>query len=302
MRTRTPTLDGTAALHDAVREHYDRLSGQYLRQWGEHIHHGLFDGPAPTPAAAQQRLVEHLAARAAIARGSRVLDVGCGFGGSTRWLAERLQCRVLGLTISPVQARTALRLTTRRGLAGRAAFALADAERLPCAPASVDAVWVVECSEHLADKAAFLTACARTLRPGGVLALCAWLAPDDCAPGQREPLAALVEAMVCPSLGSWRDYEAWIAAAPLELALAEDLTARVAPTWDHCAAAVRKPLVRAWLATQPRSVRRFAAAVGAMRAALEARLIRHGLFVARRAAVTIPRHARLPRGARDRLV
>jgi tocopherol O-methyltransferase len=202
-----PELPVSRALQRAVREHYDRLSGQYLRQWGEHIHHGLFDGaPAPTPADAQLRLVEHLAARAAIARGSRVLDVGCGFGGSTRWLAERLECRVVGLTISPVQARTALRLTARRELAGRAAFALADAERLPCAAGSVDAVWVVECSEHLADKATFLAACAQALRPGGVLALCAWLAPDECAPEQRAPLAALEEAMVCPSLGSWRDY------------------------------------------------------------------------------------------------
>jgi cyclopropane fatty-acyl-phospholipid synthase-like methyltransferase len=51
--------------------------------------------------------VERLAARARIPPGARVLDVGCGLGGSALWLARRLGRAVLDLTISPVQAALA---------------------------------------------------------------------------------------------------------------------------------------------------------------------------------------------------
>ncbi|NIR28355.1 MAG: methyltransferase domain-containing protein, partial [Gammaproteobacteria bacterium] len=37
-----------------------------------------------------------------------------------------------------------------------------------------DVVWVVECLEHLAAKGEFIRRAARTLVPGGRLALCSW--------------------------------------------------------------------------------------------------------------------------------
>src|SRR5258706_15403413 len=66
---------------DQVREHYDLLSSFYRTLWGEHIHHGYWEA-SESPARAQEKLVERLASRAGIARGSRVLDVGCGIGGA----------------------------------------------------------------------------------------------------------------------------------------------------------------------------------------------------------------------------
>src|SRR3954468_14084158 len=90
----------------AIRDHYDRLSPFYARFWGEHIHHGLWqDGESP--AEAQQKLVEELAQRAGIPHATRVLDVGCGMGGSAFWLARELGCSVFGITLSPVQVAIA---------------------------------------------------------------------------------------------------------------------------------------------------------------------------------------------------
>jgi tocopherol O-methyltransferase len=56
---------------------------------------------------AQIQLMERLAERAGIPRGARVLDIGCGLGGSAMWLAEQFDCDVTGITISSVQARMA---------------------------------------------------------------------------------------------------------------------------------------------------------------------------------------------------
>src|ERR1700722_6936341 len=71
---------------DRVRKHYDRLSFLYRMFWGEHLHHGYWNG-GETPERAQIQLMEQLARRAAIPRGANVLDIGCGVGGSALWLA-----------------------------------------------------------------------------------------------------------------------------------------------------------------------------------------------------------------------
>jgi tocopherol O-methyltransferase len=159
---------------DTVREHYDRLSFFYSSLWGEHIHHGYWEN-AETTSAAQIKLVERLASLAGIRPGQRVLDVGCGLGGSTWWLARNLNCSVLGLNISPVQVAMATEKALEEGLESRTEFKLLDANHLDVPGESFDAVWVIECSEHLTDKARFISDCARVLKKGGRLALCAWL-------------------------------------------------------------------------------------------------------------------------------
>src|SRR5258706_10829779 len=140
---------------DQVREHYDLLSSFYRTLWGEHIHHGYWEA-CESPARAQEKLVERLASRAGIARGSRVLDVGCGIGGSALWLAENLQCSVVGISISPVQVRMATRRALKLGLSSRVHFEVRDAAAPSREHEAFDAVWVIEASEHFPDKAGFI--------------------------------------------------------------------------------------------------------------------------------------------------
>ncbi|RYD68841.1 MAG: methyltransferase domain-containing protein, partial [Verrucomicrobiaceae bacterium] len=98
-------MNATASnLVQDVRAHYDLLSPLYRWLWGEHIHHGYWEHDEPRKVA-QTQLIARLAARAEITPGSRVLDIGCGIGGSSLWLARELGCEVLGITISPAQRR-----------------------------------------------------------------------------------------------------------------------------------------------------------------------------------------------------
>src|SRR5262249_35530760 len=151
---------------------------------------------------AQVQLVARLAERAGVPQGARVLDVGCGFGGSSLWLARHRGCHVTGITISPGQVKRATEQARAEGLEDRTDFRVLDANRLDDLPdAGFDVVWVIECSEHLSDKPRFLASCARVLRPGGRLALCAWL---DASEGRPEParlVAEVCRGMICPALG-----------------------------------------------------------------------------------------------------
>ena len=86
-----------------VSGHYDDLDALYREIWGEHLHHGLWTTGRESAEAAVVALVARVADAAAIRPGDRVCDVGCGYGATSRWLAENRGARVTGLTISERQ-------------------------------------------------------------------------------------------------------------------------------------------------------------------------------------------------------
>jgi tocopherol O-methyltransferase len=267
----------------AIRDHYDRISVFYRALWGDHIHHGYWED-GESPAEAQVKLVERLAMKARIAHGSRVLDVGCGIGGSATWLARNLGCSVLGITISPVQAVLATVKARAEGLDSLVRFEVGDANHLRLDTESFDVVWVIECSEHLADKARFIDSCARALRPGGVLALCAWLAADDLsAPGHARLVTEVCRGMLCPQLASARDYTGWMIAGGLGWVQSEDVTRHVEDTWVRCAAIVDRPEVKALLRAAEGRTRRFVESFASIRRAYAEGAMAYGMFTARKA-------------------
>lgn len=218
----------------AIRRHYDFSTVFYRLLWGQHIHHGLWSG-TESPAQAQRNLTETLAGFAKLRAGDRVLDVGCGMGGSSIHLAKARGCHVTGITISPVQRFWASLAAQWSGVASRTAFHRQDAESAIFAPATFDVVWSIECTEHLFNKSAFFRRASEWLKPTGRLAICAWLSKEDVLRVQdRELLQEVCRGMLCPSLGSRTDYFQWFEESGLRLTRFEDWTDRVSRTWEIC--------------------------------------------------------------------
>lgn len=100
--------------------------------------------------------------------GLDAVEIGCGAGQCTRWLALH-GARATGVDLAEGMLAEARRLTAGRDLApGSAAFVEADVLALPFAPASFD----VACSAFgalpfVADAGAALAQVRRVLRPGG---------------------------------------------------------------------------------------------------------------------------------------
>jgi SAM-dependent methyltransferase len=112
---------------------------------------------------------EH-AQRARVRAGMHVLDLGCGIGGASRYLAS-IGCRVTGIDLTPEFIDVADTLTQRCGLADRIAFRVANALDLPFANASFDHVWSHNVTMNIKDKARFVAEAARVLKPGGHFSL-----------------------------------------------------------------------------------------------------------------------------------
>ena len=282
-----PTKSGPGAragadLNRSIAHHYDSLAPLYRAFWGEHIHHGLWLSPGDSARRAQIRLVEYLADRANVDGRERVLDVGCGFGATGRWLSAQLGCQVTGVTISRAQARLGRRISQRAGLDGRITTTRGNAASLPFAAEAFDIVWVIECMEHLVDKARFFRDAARLLRPGGRLALCTWQRGPGRSADDRL-VRKVCEAFFCPSLASEEDSRIWAGAAGLELRICEDLTPRVRRTWEILIKRLRGPSLALVGPFLGREVRRFLDGFPLILQAYETDAMRYGLLVAERA-------------------
>ncbi len=165
------------ALNDRIAAFYDRSSGLWEKTWGEHMHHGYY-GPngdqAKDHRQAQVDLIEALLHWGGINACRNFLDMGCGIGGSTLYLAHKFKASGTGITLSPFQCQRARERADSAGLGDRVSFELGDAHYPPCKAGSFDLVWSLESGEHMADKSRFLSACYQMLAPGGKLLMATW--------------------------------------------------------------------------------------------------------------------------------
>lgn len=110
-----------------------------------------------------------LARRAALSAGLRVVDVGCGLGGSARYLAATHGCRVSGIDLTGEYVDVARALADLVGLGELLDLRQASALAMPFADGVFDVAWTEHVQMNIADKRAFYGEIARVLRPGGLL-------------------------------------------------------------------------------------------------------------------------------------
>jgi len=182
-----------------VGEEYDAWTQEGILEhyWGEHIHLGYYTDEELKKGwwradfkHAKLRFTEQMfrfsGCPAPLPAGARVLDVGCGFGGSSRWLAAtNPDARVTGITLSPRQVERGTELARQRGL-GNVELRVMDALDMQFEDGTFDLVWACESGEHMPDKTAYVREMTRVLKPGGTLVLACWCQRDaDAARGAR---------------------------------------------------------------------------------------------------------------------
>jgi ubiquinone/menaquinone biosynthesis C-methylase UbiE len=149
-----------------------------------HVHWGLYASPTAdssmeTYLTAAETMTERLCKAGRVRNGLRILDVGCGFGGTVAHMNEHLTgCELVGLNIDERQLVRA-RKTVQARPTNTVRFVEGDACALPFEDNTFDAVLAVECIFHFPSRRQFFREARRVLRGAGTLAVSDFVVDGD---------------------------------------------------------------------------------------------------------------------------
>lgn len=158
-----------------IINYYDSCEIDYKLAWNLNksfsMHYGFWDKTTKNLHQALMRENEILAKIAKIGKMDRVLDAGCGVGGSSIWLAKNIGCQVVGITLSQKQVDTAYKNAKKVVVSHLVNFLKKDFTKTGFADGSFDVVWAIESVCHAQDKSKFIKEAYRILKKGGRLIL-----------------------------------------------------------------------------------------------------------------------------------
>ena len=286
----------TSTLKHQIQQFYDASSGLWEQVWGEHMHHGYY-GPTGNEKKdrrqAQIDLIEEFLSWAGVKdvgenTGSdpQILDVGCGIGGSSLYLAQKFKAQAVGITLSPVQASRATERVQEAGLATAVKFQVADALDMPFANDTFDLVWSMESGEHMPDKEKFLQECYRVLKPGGTFLMATWChrpitpATGELTADEKRHLAEIYRVYCLPYVISLPEYEAIAHRLSFQHIHIADWSDAVAPFWDIVIDSAFEPKAIVGLFQSGWATVQAALSLGLMSRGYRRGLIRFGLLCA----------------------
>ncbi|MEP0391345.1 MAG: cyclopropane-fatty-acyl-phospholipid synthase family protein [Erythrobacter sp.] len=161
---------------DNVAHHYDIGNDLYaLMLDDEHWQYSCAYWPNDdmTLGEAQTAKLAHIAAKLALEPGQKVLDIGCGWGGMSIFLAKHHDVHVTGITLSEEQAALARERVEKAGVADKVSIELVDYRDFAKAGRKFDRIVSVGMFEHVgkAQFETFFNACANLLNDDGVMLL-----------------------------------------------------------------------------------------------------------------------------------
>ena len=219
----------------AVSAHYAALTKPMVKYMGDLLacHFGLWGPDTTSEREAQLHANNTLAQGCDLGPGKRVLDAGCGVGGTAIGLAQKYGVHVTGLTNCEPHVAVARDLAGERGVGHLVEFRHGDFMDLPFPDASFDAVFNHESFCYAPDKLAYLQGVYRVLKQGG-----RWQALEGLLNGA--PLSESQEAIYAsmqygfrmPPLVSWRDVLVDLKKAGFQEIRQQDLDSEVAPSTE----------------------------------------------------------------------
>lgn len=235
---------------NSVGREYDAWTAEGILEyyWGEHIHLGYYtdeerarDYRRKNFIQAKYEFIDRMATFGALdsLKPTKVLDVGCGIGGTTRYLANKFgpATTVTGITLSPNQVARATELAKERGLPN-AQFQIMDALNLTFEDNTFDVVWACESGEHMPDKKRYVEEMARVLKPGGRIVIATWCQRDEgnrpFTPADRKMLDFLYSEWTHPYFISISDYAKLMQGTKtLADIKTDDWAVQTIPSWRH---------------------------------------------------------------------
>src|SRR3989338_4278084 len=154
-----------------IADYYDQTQPFYKLFWhGDKsygIHYGFWDTTTKNLHEALLNQNKFMAEALNIAPGSKILDAGCGIGGSSLWLGENFDVKIKGITLNKKQLEKAKSLAIHHGLQRKVEFEIQNYLHTKFTDNTFDVVWGEESVCYAENKKDFLKEAYRILKPGG---------------------------------------------------------------------------------------------------------------------------------------
>ena len=223
------TERNTESVVSSTKAYYDGPADQIYRTiWGDNIHLGVPCGNDCSHIEAMEHTNQIMAEAVNLTPDTKVLDLGCGYGSTARYLAAEHGCHVTATNISEKE----LQLATDRGkeadLDNLLTFEYGDFHDLKYSDGSFDIVWSQEAFLHGVDKAKILSECKRVLVPGGTLVFTDILVRTDTPESDRERIYDRVKS---PDMWDLPDYRRALDELGFKVGRVEDWSQHVARSY-----------------------------------------------------------------------
>lgn len=159
--------------HKRIIDYYRDTENAYKDSWDLNnslaIHYGYWDEKVSSFPQSLLRMNEVMIEAADITANDKVLDAGCGVGGSSIFIASAVGASVTGITLSERQVEHADRNAKQKGVEALVNFQAMDYCQTSFSDNSFDVVWGCESICYADSKEQFIREAYRILRPGGRL-------------------------------------------------------------------------------------------------------------------------------------
>jgi cyclopropane fatty-acyl-phospholipid synthase-like methyltransferase len=230
--------DTISATVEVTQAYYDGPADEIYRTiWGDNIHMGIPPFQGATLHEAMDYTNRVMADAASLKPGDRVLDLGCGYGSTARYIAKHYGCTVIGTNISENELALARERAEEARLSHLLTFEYGDFHDVQYPDNSFDVVWSQEAFLHGADKDRILAECYRVLKPGGTLIFSDILVRRDTPQADRE---RLYDRLKTTDIWDLPDYQDGLTRQGFEVLNVEDHSQCVAPTYGAVVSQVRE--------------------------------------------------------------
>lgn len=221
---------------DRVRKYYDATVLDYRTLWTGTkdlaMHFGYFADGTESHEASLLKMNEALSRLVDISRRDRVLDAGCGYGGSAIWLAEHVGCKVVGVNVVPFQVQRANESLAKHDLGDRVCFRVEDYTHTLFPDGMFTVVWALESIVHAVRKGDFVREAFRLLQGGGRIIISEYMlrAGPPLSDDEKNIISPLLQGWAMPGLLTLHEYRELLADSGFGNIKTFDFTENVRPS------------------------------------------------------------------------
>ena len=200
-----------------IKDYYDFSKLDYqiynLAFSGISMHFGLWDEKTKTHKQALLNENKVLSEIAGINSGDYVLDIGCGYGTTSVWIAKNINCKVLGITISQKQVNEANILAKKHGVENLTNFKVMDFHTIEFPENTFDVVLAIESISHSKEKIKVLKEIYKVLKIDGIFVIAdGFFAKNkrDLSRREKEIARICFEGVHVPPVAEQKEFQIWL--------------------------------------------------------------------------------------------